>query len=162
MKEAGDIVQPLANGALTADAIKGDLFDLCGNKISGRTNAGAITLFKSVGTALEDLAAAQLLVRPMRLEKGPFDTPEMQQLVRPWAKNERFVAAVYAFQQGFGNMFDVWYRTFDAPPYFPEGDRPSDSLSIVAAVAVMLDRFEIKSTGLKEKYPQFFQQPPER
>ena len=82
--------------------------------------------------------------------------------MHPIMENERFVAAVYAFQQGFGNMFDVWYRTFDAPPYFPEGTSPSDSLNIVAAVAVMLDRFEIKDTGLKEKYPQFFRQPPER
>jgi ornithine cyclodeaminase len=61
MKEAGDIVQPLASGALAADAIKGDLFDLCRGAAPGRSDAGAITLFKSVGTALEDLAAAKLV-----------------------------------------------------------------------------------------------------
>jgi alanine dehydrogenase len=61
MKEAGDIVQPLASGALEAEAIKGDLFDLCRGTAKGRTDAGAITLFKSVGTALEDLAAAKLV-----------------------------------------------------------------------------------------------------
>jgi ornithine cyclodeaminase len=59
-KEAGDIVQPLASGALAAEAIKADLFDLCRGEKPGRVAAGAITLFKSVGTALEDLAAAQL------------------------------------------------------------------------------------------------------
>ncbi len=60
MKEAGDIVQPLASGALEPDAIKGDLFDLC-RGASGRVDAKAITLFKSVGTALEDLAGAKLV-----------------------------------------------------------------------------------------------------
>jgi alanine dehydrogenase len=61
MKEAGDIVQPLASGALAADAIKGDLFDLCRGTAPGRGGAEEITLFKSVGTALEDLAAAKLV-----------------------------------------------------------------------------------------------------
>ena len=61
LKEAGDIVQPLASGALEAEAIRGDLLDLCRGTAPGRNDPGAITLFKSVGTALEDLAAAQLL-----------------------------------------------------------------------------------------------------
>jgi ornithine cyclodeaminase len=61
MKEAGDIVQPLASGALEAEAIKGDLFDLCRGTAAGRRDPNAITLFKSVGTALEDLAAAKLV-----------------------------------------------------------------------------------------------------
>jgi ornithine cyclodeaminase len=61
LKEAGDIVQPLARGALAAAAIKGDLFDLCRGTAPGRSDPETITLFKSVGTALEDLAAAQLV-----------------------------------------------------------------------------------------------------
>jgi ornithine cyclodeaminase len=61
LKEAGDIVQPLKSGALEAEAIKGDLFDLCRGAVPGRADAAAITLFKSVGTALEDLAAAKLV-----------------------------------------------------------------------------------------------------
>lgn len=60
-KEAGDIVQPLVSGALAAGAIRADLFDLCRGTAKGRSDAAAITLFKSVGTALEDLAAAQLV-----------------------------------------------------------------------------------------------------
>jgi alanine dehydrogenase len=59
-KEAGDITQPLASGALTPERILGDLFTLCRGETPGRQNADEITLFKSVGTALEDLAAAQL------------------------------------------------------------------------------------------------------
>jgi ornithine cyclodeaminase/alanine dehydrogenase-like protein (mu-crystallin family) len=59
-KEAGDIVRPLASGIIGESDIVGDLFDLCREKASGRQSAGEITLFKSVGTALEDLAAARL------------------------------------------------------------------------------------------------------
>ncbi len=58
--EAGDIVQPLKNGVLKQDDVRADLFELCRNAHSGRRSAGEITLFKSVGTALEDLAAAEL------------------------------------------------------------------------------------------------------
>jgi alanine dehydrogenase len=61
MKEAGDIVQPLANGTLRPEQIAADLFDLCRGTASGRHDYDAISLFKSVGTALEDLAAAQLV-----------------------------------------------------------------------------------------------------
>jgi len=74
LKEAGDIVQPLANGTLKAEMVHADLFDLCQAPDSagpykhrlGRQNAADITLFKSVGTALEDLAAAELAVTPAR------------------------------------------------------------------------------------------------
>jgi alanine dehydrogenase len=62
-REAGDIVQPLASGVLARDAIVGDLFGLCRGEVTGRATAGEITLFKSVGTALEDLAAATLVVQ---------------------------------------------------------------------------------------------------
>ena len=60
-KEGGDITQPLANGALCLVDIKGDLFGLCRGEATGRCNDGAITLFKSVGTAIEDLVAAQYI-----------------------------------------------------------------------------------------------------
>ncbi len=57
-KEAGDIVQPLASGVLKPDAIVADLHELARGKKKGRESAEEITLFKSVGAALEDLAAA--------------------------------------------------------------------------------------------------------
>lgn len=60
-KEGGDITQPLASGALTLNDIRGDLFGLTQDKAEARTSDEAITLFKSVGTAIEDLAAAQYL-----------------------------------------------------------------------------------------------------
>ena len=56
-KEAGDIVQAISSGAMTADDIVADLFDLARGTNSGRNGDDEITLFKSVGAALEDLAA---------------------------------------------------------------------------------------------------------
>ena len=60
-KEAGDIVQPLKRGVIKQADIRGDLSELCRSKAKGRTSATQITLFKSVGTAIEDLAAAMLV-----------------------------------------------------------------------------------------------------
>lgn len=56
-KEAGDIVQPLASGVLAPESIVADLHELARGDRPGRQGAGEITLFKSVGAALEDLAA---------------------------------------------------------------------------------------------------------
>ncbi|MET0940704.1 MAG: ornithine cyclodeaminase family protein [Mesorhizobium sp.] len=56
-KEAGDIVQPLASGVLAADDIVADLHELTRGQKPGRGTDDEITLFKSVGAALEDLAA---------------------------------------------------------------------------------------------------------
>jgi ornithine cyclodeaminase len=62
MSEAGDIVQAVASGALDPEDVAGDLFELTRGERAGRRFYDQITLFKSVGTALEDLAAAQLAV----------------------------------------------------------------------------------------------------
>jgi ornithine cyclodeaminase len=56
-KEAGDIVQPLKSGVLKPEDIVADLHELARGEKQGRTSADEITLFKSVGAALEDLAA---------------------------------------------------------------------------------------------------------
>ncbi|HEX5452611.1 MAG TPA: ornithine cyclodeaminase family protein [Stellaceae bacterium] len=60
IREAGDIVRPLRSGALARERIAGDLFSLVRGACRGRQEVGEITLFKSVGSALEDLAAARL------------------------------------------------------------------------------------------------------
>lgn len=67
LKEGGDIVQPLANGTIDEDDVIADLFDLTRGQQSGRLpgDTTGITLFKSVGTALEDLAAAELAVESL-------------------------------------------------------------------------------------------------
>ena len=62
-KEAGDIVQPLASGALSKEAIAADLFGLTRGEKKGRESRDEITLFKSVGAALEDLAAGIAVYR---------------------------------------------------------------------------------------------------
>ncbi len=59
-KEAGDIVIPLATGVLSKEEIAADLYDLCRGEHPGRSNEQEITMFKSVGVALEDLAAATM------------------------------------------------------------------------------------------------------
>lgn len=60
MTATGDIAGPLASGAITADDIAADLFELARGDRAGRRFHDQITLFKSAGTALEDLAAATL------------------------------------------------------------------------------------------------------
>jgi ornithine cyclodeaminase/alanine dehydrogenase-like protein (mu-crystallin family) len=60
LAEAGDLIDPIANGALQRADIAGDLFTLCRGETQGRRDRSEITLFKSVGSALEDLAAAAL------------------------------------------------------------------------------------------------------
>lgn len=61
LAEAGDIVLPLESGALAEAEIRADLFELCRGAHPGRRDPKEITLFKSVGNALEDLAAARLV-----------------------------------------------------------------------------------------------------
>ena len=68
LKESGDIVIPLANGIITKESIKADLFELCGNLKKGRTSDTEITLFKSVGHALEDLVAAAYFYKIFNLK----------------------------------------------------------------------------------------------
>lgn len=63
MREAGDLVQPLADGLIDDTAILGDLFELCRGGSSRRSTRSEITLFKSVGTAIQDLAVAAFAYR---------------------------------------------------------------------------------------------------
>ena len=64
LKEGGDLVQALKAGAIALSDIKGDLSDLVRGRHHGRANDSEITLFKSVGTAIEDFAAARLALSP--------------------------------------------------------------------------------------------------
>ena len=61
--EAGDLLRAIEAGVFSVDAIAGDMHGLSSGDTSVRRSAEEITLFKSVGTALEDLAAAQLCLR---------------------------------------------------------------------------------------------------
>ena len=58
--EAGDLIQATRAGTFSFDEIAGDMYRMSSRDASLRNDPGEITLFKSVGTALQDLAAAQL------------------------------------------------------------------------------------------------------
>lgn len=60
-KETGDIKIPLNSNTISENDIKADLFELTREEKKGRTSSSSITLFKSVGHGLEDLAAAKLV-----------------------------------------------------------------------------------------------------
>lgn len=60
LDEAGDLMQPVRDGVIGRQSIAGDLADLASGRHPGRSASKAITLFKSVGASIEDLAAAIL------------------------------------------------------------------------------------------------------
>lgn len=55
-------MQPLASGLLVRERVRAELVELVTGAHPGRRSRDEITLFKSVGTALEDLCAARLVV----------------------------------------------------------------------------------------------------
>ena len=60
LAEAGDIVLPIAEGALDPSAIAGELGEVLAGRATGRTSRAQVTIFKSLGMAVEDVAAARL------------------------------------------------------------------------------------------------------
>ncbi len=66
LAEAGDLLQARDEGKFDFATIKGDLFELCRGKVKGRASEDEITLFKSAGTAIEDLATAIMLYQKAR------------------------------------------------------------------------------------------------
>jgi ornithine cyclodeaminase/alanine dehydrogenase-like protein (mu-crystallin family) len=63
LAEAGDILLPMREGAIGASAILGELGELVLGAVKGRTGPEDLTLFKSLGLAVEDAAAADRVVR---------------------------------------------------------------------------------------------------
>lgn len=70
LAEAGELLIPIAQGEFSADAICGELAQLCQNSVQGRANEQQITLFKSVGTAYSDLVAANLVYQQLSRYKN--------------------------------------------------------------------------------------------
>jgi alanine dehydrogenase len=62
LADSGELVHGLATGRLSRADIRGELAELARGTVGARREPGEITLFKSVGCALEDLAAAELAV----------------------------------------------------------------------------------------------------
>lgn len=69
LRESGDLVIPIRKGLYRNEYIAGELCDVVSGKIIGRTSNSDITLFKSVGIALEDIAVSRA-VYELAVEKG--------------------------------------------------------------------------------------------
>jgi len=65
LTEGGDVALALRGGAIAESHVRGDLSGLCRGTVRDHRGADATTLFKSVGTAIEDLAAAMLVWRTL-------------------------------------------------------------------------------------------------
>lgn len=61
LDKAGDVLEAVRAGSFAIGRLQGTLADLCRGECAGRGDDAEVTLFKSVGTALEDLAAAELV-----------------------------------------------------------------------------------------------------
>lgn len=62
LSEAGDILHPMRRGVIERTRIEGELADLVSGRVRARETSEEITFFKSVGTAIEDLAASRLVI----------------------------------------------------------------------------------------------------
>ncbi len=68
MNEAGDFLIPKSEGAVGDDHIVGEIGEFLSGKVRGRQNRDEITLFKSLGMAVEDVAAAHLIYERAKAE----------------------------------------------------------------------------------------------
>ena len=78
LAKSGDVLRAIEAGAFNETSLAGTLSDLCRGTRAGRTDAAQITLFKAVGSALEDLAAAELVFDSTQadsLSLAPAPTP---------------------------------------------------------------------------------------
>jgi alanine dehydrogenase len=65
MQEAGDILIPIQEGAITEDHIYAELKELVSGEKRGRTPEDGVTVFKSVGIAIQDCSVANLVLRKL-------------------------------------------------------------------------------------------------
>ena len=70
LNEAGDFLFPKKEGAIDDDHILGEIGDVLLDKIKGRESGEDITLFKSLGLAVEDVAAAHLIYQKLSQQAG--------------------------------------------------------------------------------------------
>lgn len=70
MAECGDILLAIKEGAISEDHVSAEIGEILAGKKPGRTSAGEITLYKSVGIAIQDVAAARLVYQRALEEKA--------------------------------------------------------------------------------------------
>jgi ornithine cyclodeaminase/alanine dehydrogenase-like protein (mu-crystallin family) len=75
LEEAGDVLIPLREGAVRREHVVAELAEVVTGSRAGRTHPEEITLFKSVGYALEDLATAQLAYASARQQDVGIEVP---------------------------------------------------------------------------------------
>jgi alanine dehydrogenase len=66
-QEAGDILIPMGEGAIDANHLAGELGQVVGQEVAGRLNDTQVTVFKSLGLAVEDMVAAHLALSRARV-----------------------------------------------------------------------------------------------
>jgi ornithine cyclodeaminase len=66
LQESGDVLLPIAEKAITDSHIAGELGALAGGAVPGRRSPADVTIFKSLGMAVEDVVAARLAVERAR------------------------------------------------------------------------------------------------
>jgi ornithine cyclodeaminase/alanine dehydrogenase-like protein (mu-crystallin family) len=69
LSESGDIISALRDGLIEESAIAGELGHLLAGSVTGRQHGSEITLFKSLGLAVEDLTAARLVLTAYQQRK---------------------------------------------------------------------------------------------
>jgi ornithine cyclodeaminase len=69
LSEAGDFIIPLKKGSINEDSINGELGEVVAGKLHGRSNEKQITLFKTVGIAVQDVVTAKKIY-DRALEQG--------------------------------------------------------------------------------------------
>jgi ornithine cyclodeaminase/alanine dehydrogenase-like protein (mu-crystallin family) len=70
LAKSGDVIGARSEGAFADERLQGTLAQLCRGEVRGRTTPDEITLFKAVGSALEDLAAAELVFDGVNSQAG--------------------------------------------------------------------------------------------
>jgi ornithine cyclodeaminase/alanine dehydrogenase-like protein (mu-crystallin family) len=70
LRKSGDLLGPMSRGVFSVADVRGTLADLARGDAAGRASADERTVFKSVGTALEDLAAAVLAYEVVGVNRG--------------------------------------------------------------------------------------------
>ena len=68
LKKSGELLGPIARGVIAPSDVRGTLLALSRGEAAGRRDAQERTVFKSVGTALEDLAAAVLVFESQKAQ----------------------------------------------------------------------------------------------
>jgi len=68
--EAGDLIIPVEEGRWSFDLVHGELGQVISGEVSGRDSEDEITLFKSVGNAIQDLALANMIMKKINHDRS--------------------------------------------------------------------------------------------